>query len=315
MDQRNVQPSKAAAAATGIMAEQIAPRAVAGSRNPTIPTPEVRDEFEPILRSKEGFERRLDVKLVCVAFWLYHLGSLFNILRDWQSPMGLAHKVGALLVSLFVTDLASGILHIYLDHRRCDLNDPFDMAAYAFRYDHHALPLNFLKDSVFLPAGAGEIILQATMPVSAVTHAFLYYHKEAYTTDSGLELFAIVALTFCCFGSIVQATHALAHQGMFKPNPTFPKTISLLQRMHIILPPKTHARHHFEEHDSNFCILNGWSNPLLNALAPLIFAAMRRAPGHFDALAVPGPTSWVAQQKLERAKAAVPAAFIVAAAG
>ena len=39
------------------------------------------------------------------------------------------------------------------------------------------------------------------------------------------------------------------------------------------------------------------ANPLLNALAPAAFMAMRNAPGHFDVLAVPGPQSWASQQK------------------
>ena len=58
-----------------------------------------------------------------------------------------------------------------------------------------------------------------------------------------------------------------------------------------------HGGHHQDEHDKNFCILNGWANRLLNALAPAVFYGMQQAPGHFDVSAVPGPNSWASQQK------------------
>jgi len=219
------------------------------------------------------------------------------------SPMALAWKLFTMLYSLCLADMVTGVLHIYLDHRRCDLNDPLDMAAYSFRYDHHAFPLNFLKDSPFLPAGASEIVTSGTLPITAVTHLVLFYY--GYTAnmgmDTSLELKMLIMFTVIIGGTACQTTHALAHEGRSMRNKMFPQTIALLQRLHIILPPHVHGQHHQDEHDKNFCILNGWANPLLNRLVPYIFMAMRKAPGHFDALAVPGPNSWASQQKRKEA--------------
>lgn len=285
-------------ASSGIMASQITPRAIAGSRDPLVPTPEVRDKFEPMLRSKEGTERRVDVRVASVLFLVYHIAFVGRCLRETGSRAALGWKIAALFGGTYLSDLITGLLHIYLDHRRCDLGDPLDMAAYSFRYDHHALPLNFLKCSAFFPAGAANIISSITLPMSAVAHACLYYHwDKLHTVDSAFEHKLLVAFTVIIFGSLCQTTHALAHEGRFKRNATLPTLVAALQRYHIILPPHVHTCHHQNEHDVNFCIFNGWANPLLNRLAPAVFVAMRNLPGHFDVLAVPGRQSRASRHK------------------
>lgn len=294
------------AATSGQLKSQITPRAVTGSQNPSIPTPEMRDFFEPQLRSKEWIERLLVVKIASVCFVLYHIGLVGYSLRESGSQSALAWKLGACLAGIYLADLITGLLHIYLDHRRCDIGDPLDMAAYSFRYDHHALPLNFLKDSPFFPAGASNIVSSVTTPISLVVHAAAYYHRATLLNDSGCEMKFLVALMVVIFGSMCQTTHALAHEGRSQRNKTFPKIIAFLQKYHLILPPHVHGRHHQDEHDRNFCIFNGWANPLLNALSPYFFAGMRAAPGHFDSLAVPGPDSWASQQKRREAAEGVP---------
>ncbi len=281
----------------------ITPKAVVGSQNPSVPTPEMVELFEPQLRAKEGFERRPDVKIACVLFVAYHFAIVACCLRDSGSATALAWKLATFVGAIYYTDLFTGGLHIYLDHRRCDLGDPLDMAAYSFRYDHHAYPNNFFKFSAIFPSGAANILMSITGPFTLAFHALLWYFGGLYhtvPTDSALELKLIFLFTFIAGGSICQTTHALAHEGRTGQNKTFPRLIATLQRCHLILPPKAHAGHHQFEHDVNFCILNGWANPLLNRLTPSLFWAMRQAPGHFDALAVPGPNSWASQQKAKR---------------
>ena len=266
---------------------QISPRAVVGSRDPTVPTPQLRDRFEPMLRSKEGIERRRDVKCMSLVFVLWHISRIVGIFQRTRSAKSLGWKVVTFLGGTYVADCVTGVLHIYLDHRRCDLGDALDMAAYSFRYDHHAFPLNFLKDSALFPAGASNIIASATAPLSALLHLSLYWRVDAGTAAPSSELAALFCYTVILFGSLCQTTHALAHEGMFRRNRTFPNSVALLQHFHLILPPKMHGLHHMAEHDKNYCIFNGWSNPLFNRMSPTIFRLMRRFPSHFDTLAVP----------------------------
>lgn len=258
------------------------------------------EKFEPMLRAKEGLERMALVRCAFVVFVLYHLGVVAGCLWNSGTSAALAWKVGTFFASIYFTDLFTGWLHIYLDHRRCDLGDPLDMAAYSFRFDHHAYPNNFFKYSAIFPSGAANIVSSVTGPITLVFHLLLWLYGGLYHTvkpDSTLELKLIFAMTYIYAGSLCQTTHALAHEGRSRRNPTFGGLIDALQRWRVILPPKVHGNHHMAEHDTNFCIFNGWANPLLNYFTPAIFYLMRQAPGHFDAAAVPGPNSWVAQQK------------------
>jgi len=281
--------------ATGAMAtghKIVVPKAVVGSRDPTIPTPEMRDTFEPQLRAKEALERRTDVKVMFTVFAGYHvLGAAWGVASS-ASLAALLFSGVCLVAALFGSDLFTGLLHIYLDHRRCDLGDPIDMVAYAFRYDHHAHPTNFLKHSPFFPAGSGETVLKVSGPISLVAHTLLWaaYRFTSVGSVVRWELPFLVICTWMASGTCCQATHALAHEGIGgSRNKSLPGLVAFLQRSGLILSPRVHAAHHKGKHDRNFCIFNGWANPLLNLACPAIFWAMRRLPGHFDELAVPAP--------------------------
>ena len=269
----------------------VQPRGVPDSQNPTVPTPAMVERFEPQLRSKEWVERLFAVRVAYVLFVLYHATIVGACLWRSSSRSALAWKLATLLGCVVYTDFLTGLLHIYLDHRRCDLGDPIDMAAYAFRYDHHAYPNNFFKFSSFFPSGSANIASSVTGPATLVFHIGLWYVGALYHTvlvDSALEHVLVFLMAFVACGTLCQTTHALAHEGLQMRNSTLPKTVATLQRCGIILSPKAHSVHHKQEHDLNFCILNGWANPLLNTIAPAIFCAMRQAPGHFQSTAVPG---------------------------
>ena len=67
-----------------------------------------------------------------------------------------------------------------------------------------------------------------------------------------------------------QQTHFLAHarrRGLLKEWPILEK----LQDWRIILHPDAHQQHH-EKFNCNFCILNGWANPLMNRVARLLYS-------------------------------------------
>ena len=63
------------------------------------------------------------------------------------------------------------------------------------------------------------------------------------------------------------------------------------QRRRIILHPDAHQQHH-EKFNCNFCILNGWANPLMNRVARLLT--------HFGVLAEEPPTARNRRERAER---------------
>lgn len=77
---------------------------------------------------------------------------------------------------------------------------------------------------------------------------------------------ALLAFTAICLALMATATvatnqfHKWAHQE--KPS-DFARR---LQGMRLVLEPRHHKRHHTEPFNVNYCITNGWLNPLLNKL-------------------------------------------------
>merc|ERR1711964_939140 len=53
----------------------------------------------------------------------------------------------------------------------------------------------------------------------------------------------------------------MRYYGKFKGT----KWIMVMQKLHIFLPPH-HHHHHHHTFEGNFCILNGWANPVMNLI-------------------------------------------------
>jgi hypothetical protein len=94
------------------------------------------------------------------------------------------------------------------------------------------------------PAGLGLDLSPAVAGVPLMMLALIGWHP----------LFFVVLGMSTALG---QVPHYWAHH---RGN----RLVRTLQWMHLILPPRHHARHHRGEFDRNFCVLSGWNNPWLN---------------------------------------------------
>ncbi|HSS20162.1 MAG TPA: fatty acid desaturase CarF family protein [Pyrinomonadaceae bacterium] len=78
---------------------------------------------------------------------------------------------------------------------------------------------------------------------------------------SGLLAFGVICLALiAAFTVLTNQFHKWAHQ----ENP--PRLARLLQRTRLVLEPQHHQQHHTRPFDSNYCITNGWLNPILNRI-------------------------------------------------
>ena len=130
-----------------------------------------------------------------------------------------------------------------------------------------------------------ELFMQLFWYVRVVWPLFYlgYYYGKIPEATSRVWLVALIV------GLPSQQTHFLAHarrRGLLKEWPM----IERLQDWRIILHPDAHQQHH-EKFNCNFCILNGWANPLMNRVARLLT--------HFGVLAEEPPT---ARNRRERAE-------------
>lgn len=78
---------------------------------------------------------------------------------------------------------------------------------------------------------------------------------------SGLVSFSVVCLSLMAAATVAtNQFHKWAHQ----ENPS--SLARWLQRQRLVLEPQHHKRHHTEPFNVNYCITNGWLNPILNKL-------------------------------------------------
>lgn len=81
------------------------------------------------------------------------------------------------------------------------------------------------------------------------------------TPESGLLAFLVICLTLVSAATVAtNQFHKWAHQ----ENPS--SFARWLQRKRLVLEPQHHHRHHTQPFNVNYCITNGWLNPLLNKL-------------------------------------------------
>lgn len=66
------------------------------------------------------------------------------------------------------------------------------------------------------------------------------------------------------FVSFAQIPHYYAHFAA-------PPFVRLLQKLYIILPPARHSIHHSGKFDRDYCVVSGWTNPIVNRIANYFF--------------------------------------------
>ena len=140
---------------------------------------------------------------------------------------------------------------------------PMDQYLWNFHV-HHDAPYPS-KDSEF------ELGMQIARPLFLPSCGFVALYRFGYMSDTAARiLFGALSM-----GPFMQKFHFLAHarnHGVLTDKDTVGAILCFLQDVGLILSPEEHRRHH-EEFDCNFCIANGWANPLLNRVRVLLSAA------------------------------------------
>jgi hypothetical protein len=196
--------------------------------------------------------------------------------------------VAEVLLGIYVADLISGIVHLYLDYQevkdaklrlhvettipnvtKFEENDdlfktasPMDKYLWNFHV-HHDAPYPS-RDSEF------ELVMQIVRPLFLPLCGLIWLYRVGYMGDTT----ARIVFGALSVGPFMQKLHFLAHarnHGVLTDKDFFGAVLCWAQDIGLILSPKEHKRHH-EEFDCNFCIVNGWANPLLNRVRILLSA-------------------------------------------
>lgn len=152
--------------------------------------------------------------------------------------------IGQLLLGWLLADLVTGAFHWWEENFGSEtwpIVGPWIIRPNRL---HHRAPLAFTRHG-FIDRNRASII--AALVVGGLLVA-------AFGPQPWILALAIG-------GALSNEIHRFAHQ----PS-SAARWLGVLQAIGIIQSPREHARHHRPPHDSNFCILTDWLNPVLEAI-------------------------------------------------
>lgn len=210
---------------------------------------------------------------------LYGVLAAALALLDWQDISPLSAVLAALL-GVFLADLLSGIIHVYLDYV------PFPAGAGIERVYFYVGPrdtreyLDF-KASVFrgrplIDRLSFSFKIHHWKPKAMNRKTYAEHALETIGPAFPIALLAFVLPPSAALGTAVTAflvaniqfIHACIHD---TPRSVWwKKIVRALQRVHIIYSFETHMIHH-RDGQKNFCLITGWANVVLNPLCALLF--------------------------------------------
>ncbi|MGE0876878.1 MAG: fatty acid desaturase CarF family protein [Burkholderiales bacterium] len=172
------------------------------------------------------------------ALWL--LQRLWPGMGPWTLP--------AVLAGIVAADFASGLVHWAADTwGRQDSPLVGERLIRPFRV-HHANP----RDLCARP------FVDCNGDVASLTLPLLAWAAISDIEGAAAQRTAEFALAFCIAILPVNQVHKWAHLGSAAPC-----IVQLAQRAGLILSPRRHAVHHRAPFATDYCIVNGWCNPLL----------------------------------------------------
>jgi ubiquitin-conjugating enzyme E2 variant len=183
-----------------------------------------------------------------------------------MEPISIIEIITSVVSGLYLADLGTGLIHLYFDVFDNSLLKPV-LSEFS---THHTNPQDILDWSLWKALKETSVV-----PIPLIC---VLYNLTPLTSKSQM-LCQIITL----YGMhISQIIHKYAHLTNYltdedKQKPEY-KLMMFLQDNHLILHPRDHHIHHTGKHDVNFCIVNGWANPLLNSIVHIPFIHSRLFP-------------------------------------
>lgn len=185
-------------------------------------------------------------------------GILVLLYLHNTDPISIIEIITSIVSGLYLTDLGSGLFHIFSDICYSDTNQNIiDLIKLA--EIHHKDPKKTLDLKI--------IEHMKTASFTPIPFLLVIYNLTPFSSKKQL----LSHIIFMYSIQMSQITHLLAHKmnhSTCEEKNTIPmKFLKTLQDNHIILHPEQHRKHHLSPNkDINFCLLNGWANPLINSV-------------------------------------------------
>lgn len=233
--------------------------------------------------------------LACAAF--YAILATGIVMTDF-SGMALPMLLLAIPLAIFLADLFSGMVHVFLDYYPINREAGFyEMLAYQgdrAQPDYLALRKRVLAHhtTTLIDRLAYDFKIHHIKPRAMNRKTYAIHMLETVVPATLLALAALLvpaegALTLFVMAFLVahvQFVHACVHD---TPRSVFWKRlVHLLQKLHVVYSLESHMQHH-RHGVSNFCLITGWANVVLNPVFRLLVK-----------LRVVDPANWVSLSTL-----------------
>jgi ubiquitin-conjugating enzyme E2 variant len=167
-------------------------------------------------------------------------------------------------VGFILADLVSGIVHWAADSWGSTEMPVLGKTLIRPFREHHVDPKAMTLHDYVETNGANCLI---SLPVALGTY-WLPLDVEGWV---GPTLFVVVSMTSMIFW--VMMTNQIHKWSHLEEHQT-PALVRWAQRVHLVMPPQHHQRHHTPPFDTYYCITTGWLNPPLHRLG--VFRALER---------------------------------------
>ena len=192
---------------------------------------------------------------------LYLLLTLVILFQhfSYSKPGNFFGYVITIFVALFVLDLVSGFIHIFLD--RYNGENPYIKPLADNFQKHHDDPAGILKRTNL------EVMSESCTSTWFIL-AFLVLINYVLRNSPFISYVTLFSSLLALIGPYMQVSHRLSHLMVHDPPPknsTSFIVLNFLQKNGVLLNPEFHRKHH-KINDKYWPIFNGWSSNLMDYL-------------------------------------------------
>lgn len=184
--------------------------------------------------------------------------QVYLLCRIWPHSIGVAWHLFSLFFAFVLTDFVNGLVHMLMDN-----NDSYDsiFGPFIANFHLHHKIMQYKKNNLamvyFNESGSKVWLVGYLFAVSG----FLGVSQAHPVTLHVLVYIGILS-------SVAEVSHYLCHSSAST-------MVMHFGNMGVLLPKRHHARHHLED-NRNYAFLNGFTDPLLNLFAPVIFKGYKK---------------------------------------
>ncbi|HVE82542.1 MAG TPA: fatty acid desaturase CarF family protein [Myxococcales bacterium] len=184
------------------------------------------------------------LNLAC-ALWCFTWLALHraDLVLGWPGLFAVA------VAGLFLADIYSGLIHWGTDTW---FDETMIKRVVCIAREHHIYP-SHINDY-----GFRDYVGYTSWPTVAILGP-ISLALTSVSSGSGAALVAAGLMGEVCLCMIFGTHfHRFGHRQAKSP------VVKLLQRAHLLVTPQYHGLHHRANHDTHYCVVNGWANPLLD---------------------------------------------------